>query len=1045
MVSSNRVKHRSLSVLLFLAVSVRIPAQPLNPKPVKELGAPRLTATQANPLALDSVNPNYVEGRELFSPASVALDNSTNPPSVYVADTSNNRVLGWRYATQLSAGAPADIVLGQKDFFTTLPQGPSGLSTGLNAPSGLVVDAAGNVYVADSGNNRIIRYPRPFAQPVGFDFPDLVLGQPSFSTNSANPTGVQATSLSFSGGSFPRLVGMVFDPAGNLWVSDPGNHRVLRFNVSVISGTPVNGAAADRVIGQTSFNANNATSTQTNKSGLNSPAGLAMDSSGRLYVVDAVSRVLVFANPAAGGPAVRLLGVAPSGPAAPVDPNAPTPVPIPPGRYIFGGASGISLVAGHPVVTDTAASRLMVFDAFENWAAETTTNLSPTAIAVVGQTSYTVSAVNGGLSGASATSLAFPDGVASSATELFVADTGNHRIIVFPIASGLPAASGSRVIGQLAPTFNTANLIEGREFSLFSSAGAGSIVIDRNASPPHLYVADTANNRILAFNDYLHVKAGDTADLVIGQQNLLTSTLNFPSNDPKRLGQNTLNQPTALALDNAGNLYVADTGNARVLRFPQPFAQSSRILQNADLVIGQSGFTAKVTDTTNRTMSAPSGVAVTADGSLLVSDQALNRVLYFAQPLAIGMVAAKVIGQGDFNSVAALPAAGTPVTNRGLLNSPRQIAVDPQDRVYICDPGNARVVIFDSVGSLPATLPQPAYVLTSNLSQPIGIAVGRAGSSVAGQVWVADFNQNLALHYPQFTQLIGSGQPDTGVAAFHPLSVAFDSFGSLAVADGANRVLQFTAQLAITNGANFVTGPLAPGTIISIFPAQSGTPALLAAAGTNASFNSLPNPVPLPTTLGGVQVTVNQQAAPLFYVSPSQINLPLPSNLPTSGTVDLEISSPSTGQVFGLTELSLAAVSPALFTLAATGNGPAAALNQDGTVNSPANPLVRGNIIVLFGTGEGVVPNAPPDGTPAAGPVPTAFVPTVVFGQGDNIITAASTDITYSGLAPGLIGVWQINVRVPNTVTAGNQVPVVISLQSVPTNPGQIQTTIALR
>ena len=61
------------------------------------------------------------------------------------------------------------------------------------------------------------------------------------------------------------------------------------------------------------------------------------------------------------------------------------------------------------------------------------------------------------------------------------------------------------------------------------------------------------------------------------------------------------------------------------------------------------------------------------------------------------------------------------------------------------------------------------------------------------------------------------------------------------------------------------------------------------------------------------------------------------------------------------------------------------------------------------------------------------------------MIQAAASDIQYSGLAPGLVGVWQINVRVPTTVTAGNQVPVVVFLQNVASNPGGIQTTIALR
>ncbi len=90
------------------------------------------------------------------NPVGVAVDNSVSPPNVYIADTGNNRVLAFQYATQLTAGATADLILGQPDRFTNLPEGPgtSSLSTGLNAPTGMAVDAGGNLYVADSGNNR---------------------------------------------------------------------------------------------------------------------------------------------------------------------------------------------------------------------------------------------------------------------------------------------------------------------------------------------------------------------------------------------------------------------------------------------------------------------------------------------------------------------------------------------------------------------------------------------------------------------------------------------------------------------------------------------------------------------------------------------------------------------------------------------------------------------------------------------------------------------------------------------------------------------------
>ena len=568
------MNQRYLLVFLLFCSALPVWAQPLNPKPVRALGAPRLTATQANPLALDTVNPNYVEGKELFNPSSVALDNSTNPPSVYVTDTANNRVLGWRYQSQLQAGAQADIVLGQKDFFTTLTQSTNAVT--LNAPSGIAVDAAGNVYVADTGNNRILRFPRPFAQPAGLAFPDLVLGQAGFATGTANPLGVVASSLALATGGFSPLIGMAFDGAGDLYVSDPGNNRVLRYNAATLGASAApNGANADLVLGQSTFSTNLAiggATGQLNKAGLNAPAGLAFDASGRLYVADRLNRVLVYSTPTTGSSATRILGVQ----AIPVAtrPGAPTPIVIPAGQYVFGNAIGVAIAAGHPIVIDAGANRALVFDVFENWAPESMTNVSPAAIELIGQSTYSQSSPNNGLASPSGSSFSAPYGAVASASELYVADVNNNRIVVFPVASGVPSTSANRVIGQLALSLNTPNLIEGREFSLLDSGLTGSIAIDWAATPPHLYVADSANNRVLGFNDYIHVKAGDTADLVLGQQNLLTSTVNSPSNDPTKMSPNTLNAPTALAIDTAGNLFVADSGNARVLRFPNPSPQT---------------------------------------------------------------------------------------------------------------------------------------------------------------------------------------------------------------------------------------------------------------------------------------------------------------------------------------------------------------------------------------------------------------------------------------------------------------------------------------
>src|SRR5208283_5824456 len=114
-------------------------------------------------------------------------------PMIYVADTLNNRVLAWKNATTFTNGQAADLVIGQPDQYTTTPSGPgTTFSTGLSYPTGLAV-YNGDLYVADSGNNRVLRYKAPFtqyAQTGSYPTPDLYIGQPSLKSKTADyPSG----------------------------------------------------------------------------------------------------------------------------------------------------------------------------------------------------------------------------------------------------------------------------------------------------------------------------------------------------------------------------------------------------------------------------------------------------------------------------------------------------------------------------------------------------------------------------------------------------------------------------------------------------------------------------------------------------------------------------------------------------------------------------------------------------------------------------------------------------------------------------------------
>jgi uncharacterized protein (TIGR03437 family) len=211
------------------------------------------------------------------------------------------------------------------------------------------------------------------------------------------------------------------------------------------------------------------------------------------------------------------------------------------------------------------------------------------------------------------------------------------------------------------------------------------------------------------------------------------------------------------------------------------------------------------------------------------------------------------------------------------------------------------------------------------------------------------------------------------------------------------------------------------------------------------SFDELPQPVPLPREIADIQVLVDDAPVPLYFVSPGQINFLMPMGAPSSGTVEVQVVRRSSGQILAAGSIQMAPATPGLFTETATGSGQVRALNQDNTINSPTSAIPRGQVIQLFGTGQGFVRDAPSDGQPSSGLKPTDDRPEVVIGAA----FVPPDHIQYSGLAPDLIGVWQINVKIPDSTAPGNQVPVAIQFKSIPSTQGtdgrRITTTIAVR
>ena len=174
---------------------------------------------------------NLVDGKGLYLPQAVAIDSSATPNRIYVADQDNNRVLGWRNADSFSNGAPAGLVIGQPDFISSGCSAASAHS--LCQPAGVAVDGAGNLYVADAGNNRVLEYTNPFAA-CGSTLPMRGRsGQPGLWPG--RKLHLEACNIDTGNGGSTAIdlcdpTGVAVDAAGNLYVADAGNNRVLEYN-----------------------------------------------------------------------------------------------------------------------------------------------------------------------------------------------------------------------------------------------------------------------------------------------------------------------------------------------------------------------------------------------------------------------------------------------------------------------------------------------------------------------------------------------------------------------------------------------------------------------------------------------------------------------------------------------------------------------------------------------------------------------------------------------------------------------------------------------
>jgi hypothetical protein len=434
--------------------------------------------------------------------------------------------------------------------------------------------------------------------------------------------------------------------------------------------------------------------------------------------------------------------------------------------------SADTLQLPYGVVTDPSTSGIYVADAVNNRVLFYPSG-STTATRVYGQGgSFTTGLINNG--GISAISLHHSQGIALDGSGVYIADTFNNRVLFYPSGS----TTASRVYGQAGFTTTIPAV------SATSLSAPWAIATDAAGG---LYVADSAP-RVVYF-----AAGSTTATRVYGQLGSFTSNVaNNGGISADSLGGGC----SAVVVDSANGLYIADAINSRVLYYTSGSTTASR-------VYGQGGvFTTSGINQGGRSADSLSfaniGLALDGSGNLFAADSGNRRILFFP---ADSTTATAVYGQTSFSS-----GVFTGILASTLL-SPLGMSVDSSGGLYAADAVNHRVLyyaagstvasrVYGQAGSFTTGAPDLGFVSANGLNQPVGVAVDASGA------YVSDLMNQRVLFYPTgavaATRVYGqSGKFDTtttgaGAAAFaSPQGVAVDATGGLYVTDSSSRVLYF--------------------------------------------------------------------------------------------------------------------------------------------------------------------------------------------------------------------------------------------------------------
>jgi uncharacterized protein (TIGR03437 family) len=345
----------------------------------------------------------------------------------------------------------------------------------------------------------------------------------------------------------------------------------------------------------------------------------------------------------------------------------------------------------------------------------------------------------------------------------------------------------------------------------------------------------------------------------------------------------------------------------------------------------------------------------------------------------------------------------------GLYKSTSSLAISSEDLTLDAQ-GNANAVwIF-----------QIASTLTTTSGRRVILAGGANAANIFWQVGssatigtTSVFQGNI-LAAESISMLTGSAL--AGRALARGGAVSIDTGGGTSATIPVATTEPTITLTNIVNGASYAN-PVVAGSLASVF-------------GSNLAIGQASStvPAPLPTTLAESSFAVGGQLAPLYFAMPTQVNLQIPWEL--AGETQTSIVATVHGVASSAQTVTLSPFAPGIFSSDASGTGQGAVLiAPTAELAAPGTAAPRGGYISIFCTGLGAVTNQPATGAAAPG-APyslTRTQPTVRIGG----VVAV---LQYSGLAPGYVGLYQVNALVPMSVSPGNAVPVIVSVGNSTSN-----------